>query len=499
MNFFKSSRGRSNKVSSKGELLAFDLLYQLTYLSAISATGMPRSQIFLLGSTLPCSSSVYLREVDEVARGMNYQYSEACRIVGLSTKEQSVKSLLLRLSSSLATGESEMEFITHETEIQAESYNNAYDRKLESLRKWTDAFAALVVSSVLIIVVAAISAVIYDLGNNFVLGLVAVMVLISFLGVWMIYRTAPQEIKELEAIQGSRNQRVPHSMTIALVPLAFVLGSLMSAFGIPIGWTLMAIAVLITPIGVVARRFDSEINRQDDDIGTFLRVLGTTASSIGTTPTEALDRIDMRSMNSLTPSVSKLHIWLRSRVKPELCWQRFVVETGSELVNRAVRVFMDGVRYGGDAAEVAERSAVLSSRVNYLREKRKLIASTFGWLSIAMHATVVFLLLFVMEIVGGFGAMVQTAGVADLASGGGGSGISTSLGFSFDNIVFLQKVMIPVIIVLSLVNAIAPQVVDGGYAYKLCFYLGGTLLTSGIGLVLTPMLAGMIFNIAPSI
>ena len=85
MSFFGLLRRPKKKASSKStdpDLVAFDLVYQLTYLSAVAGAGIPRAQIFELASALPCGTSGYFREVDRISKNMNYQYAESCRIVG---------------------------------------------------------------------------------------------------------------------------------------------------------------------------------------------------------------------------------------------------------------------------------------------------------------------------------------------------------------------------------------------------------------------------------
>jgi len=463
----------------------------------VAAAGIPRSQIFRLAAELPCTTAGYFYEVDRLAQSMNYQYAEACRLVGESATQQEVKSLLLRLSGSLATGEPEMEFMNHEAQIQAEAYGNMYEGKLESLRKWTDAYIALMVSIGLIIVVSTISTVIYGMGTGFVTGLLVVMVAISGLSAWIIYRTAPREVKTLDGPQGYASQRLPRLLFLSLVPAALVVGAGLALAGMSLGWVLIVVGITLSPIGIASWRLDATVSKRDGDISTFLRVLGSTATAIGTTPVEALGRMDLRSIGSLAPAVKRLHTMLRSRITPELCWSRFVSETGSELISRGVRVFLDGVSLGGEAEEVGSRAALLTMKVNSLRAKRRLVSTTFGWLSLIMHTTIVFLLVFVLEIVDGFGRMVAAAGMADLASGQG-MAVSSVLSFNFQNMEFLQGLIIPVALILGLVNALAPKVTDGGYSHKLFLYLSATLVATGLALVVAPTLATMIFGIAPA-
>ncbi|MBI2859095.1 MAG: hypothetical protein HYX90_08460 [Chloroflexi bacterium] len=503
MSFFRSSRGPKKTASSSRkspgkasfnkELLGFDLVYQISYLSAVSAAGIPRHQIFQLASRLDCCTAPYFGEIDRLSRGMNYQYAEACRIVGETAKEREIQSLLLRLSSCLQTGEPEMAFMEQEAKIQTESYGNRYEGGVESLKKWADAYVALMVSVALIIVVAAVSTVIYNTGTGFVMGLIVVMVAVSAMGSWIIYRTAPREVKVLPNRGG---QRWPHLMFMLMVPGALAAGSILFLAGAAYGTVIAVVGAMLVPVGVAALSFDSGVSKRDAELGTFLRTLGSTGSAIGTTPTEALGRLDLRSIGSLSVAVKRLHIRLKARVTPELCWHRFVLETGSELARRCSRIFLDGTGLGGDSGEVGARTSVLARQVNYNRERRQLVSSTFGYLTLIVHAALSFLLVFSIEVVHGFGKIVSEAGIG-IQSAGQLSAVTGALSFDFKNLQFLKDMMVPVVVVLSLVNAFTAKVVDGGHPYKVFFYLGLTLLSSGLALIAAPILTSMIFNMNP--
>ncbi len=492
----KVEERKVTKPDSRADLIGFDLLYELSYLAALSAAGIPRGQLFQLAGELNCSTSHYFREIDQLARNMNYQYSEACRMVGESAKQPDVKSLLLRLSSSLATGESLEDFTEREVRVQADSYVNEYDRKLETLKKWTDAYIAMQISVALIIVVGAISTVIYDMGTTFVTGLVMVMIVISVMSAWMIYRTAPLEVKILSGPDGIKSQRTTKTTFMILVPAALVVGAFLGMMKMPIGAVFAVMGLIVFPVGIVSHRFDKRVDKKDKDVTTFLRAIGATASAIGTTPMEAMGRLDKRSIGSLASSVSDLQTMLRSSVSPVLCWHRFVMDNGSELVARSVRIFMDGITFGGDAEEVGSKTSLLTLKVNFMREKRLGVASSFKWLAIAMHVVIVFLLIFVIEVVSGFGDMVQAAGLQDIASGG--SSVGAAISFNFANLAFLRWLLIPVVLVMSVVNAIAPQVAEGGHGHKMFYNLGITLFTGGMAMVIAPRLASMIFQIVPA-
>ena len=85
---------------------------------------------------------------------------------------------------------------------------------------------------------------------------------------------------------------------------------------------------------------DKKITQRDSDVSAFLRSLGGTMQAIGATAAEAMGRLDFRSLG-YSPRTSNYSIPDSVPVSvPSLCWDRFVGESGSELVNRSVRMFL---------------------------------------------------------------------------------------------------------------------------------------------------------------
>ena len=375
-------------------------------MSAIATAGVPRGVIFAEAARLPYVSSRYFADVNTLCSQLNYDYAEACKLVGEAAAVGEVKSLLLRLSSSLSSGESETVFFNREAHVQAESYGNEYERQIESTRKWTDSYVALIVSASLIIIVAVISMMIYQVGLVMVLGLAGLTATVTVAGAWIIYRAAPKERKTHALPERSREQRLARKLFKLLLPLAITVGALSVLLGLDLGWTMILVAVLLMPVGLMGRLDYRKIDKRDADIAAFLRVLGGVTKATGTTLTEALSRIDIRATGSLAPEVKKLYVRVDSGIDPELCWQKFVAETGSELVDRAVRIFWDGTNKGGDPEEVGARASFFAMNTALLRAKRRMVSATFEWLSIPMHGAIAGLLIFIVQIMNLFSKVI---------------------------------------------------------------------------------------------
>ena len=204
-------------------------------------------------------------------------------------------------------------------------------------------------------------------------------------------------------------------------------------------------------------------------------------------------RTSPRSMPSLIPGIRRLHSELGSRMAPEMTWVRFVAGTGSELINRGIQILLGGLKVGAEPSEVGNRAALLTLSVSLLRSKRLLVATSFRGLSLAMHVTVVFLLTFIIDIVAGFGDLVSSI---EFGFEGSDQAIifGNQLSFGFGSTDLLKTLTLPIILALSIFNAVTSLVTEGGYSRTFFFYLTLTLVTSGLSMIIAPVLANQIFG-----
>ncbi|MGD9118421.1 MAG: hypothetical protein PVJ08_06800, partial [Dehalococcoidia bacterium] len=492
MNFFRFWRKRSVKDSFNKDLLSVDLFCQLTYMSAIATSGLTRSQIFEYASRLPYTSSRYFRDVHFLAQKLHYDYAQACRTVADQTKEPEIKALLLRLSGCVASGEAEADFLAREAYVIGEIYGNEYERGVETLRKWTDAYAALILSASLIVVVCVVSMMIYPVQPAFVVILTGLVLIVTVLGSWIMYRASPKEVKTHSLRDTSRERKLSSLLFRISLPVAAAIFLFLMWRQTDMGWIMMATSAALLPTGAVIMWDDRKIDKRDNDIAGLLRSLGSVTKAIGTTLSEALSRLDLHSVVSLQSGAKRLRNRLESGIKPDLCWQRFVAETGSELINRSVRTFWDGINLGGDPQMVGNQSSLFAMKVTLLRSHRKMAATSFTWLCIAMHAAIASLLVFIYHVMLTFSSAIQgmTSGEAEAFSE------MTSLpSFTFllggSQLELLNSVVITVIIVLTGANAVAIKVTGGGHNFRFLFFLSITLTLSGACFVFIPGVVAM--------
>lgn len=490
-NYLKLFQKLINKDSFK-EVSSSELFYQLSYMSAVAGAGIARDRIFKLGASLPRIPAEYFKRVHLLAEKLGYDYASACTKVGLAVKSDAMISLLLRLGNALTSGQPEVDFLMEEAAVQGEAYEKEYERDLESLTKWTDAYAAVNVSSSLMIVINMTSSLIYDLGNNIILGLVVTMLVISMATAWILSRAAPKEVIDLFSAEGTWPQRLAGQLSIYTVATVFILCPILFMLGIEIGPLLILAAIILFPLGAVSMLAGREIDKKDREFGPFLRSLGGMAVSTGTTISEALTRVDLSSFPTLESDLARLRSRLIATVDPDVAWHKFGLETGSKLIGETIMIFNDAVRLGGDPDTVAFLSAEFSTKTIMLRAKRQVVASTFSWLTVVMHGTIATLMVIILEIVRNFVALIDTAAAA-LGEGASQAAAMALPTFNTPQVGFFNVITIVMVILLSVINSYAIIATDGGHKYKAAFYLAILFAFAGVSfIVVPPMVEGIL-------
>ena len=488
------------------DILYFDMLSMLTYMSAIATAGISRDILFEYTSRQEYVPARYLRKIFVLARNWSYGYANACKLVSERTKVPLVKDFLRRLSSAMSTGEPEKEFLKTETETMLEIYTNKYERALESLRKWTDGYTALLVSTTLIATVILMSMMIFSIGGTQTTIILTMLLIasVSLFGAYVIWRVSPKEIK-VHALQTKpKEQKLARLLCVTLVPTALMLDTFLFSMGVASSngaWKLfMLTAALFAPIGILAKIDDWKIDRRDADASTFFKMLGITAGSMGTTVTRAMENLDRKAVGVLENEIKLLHTRLAMGISPRICWERFVGETGSELIKRAAMTFLDAVDLGGDPAEIGKIVSASTLGAVLLRARRKLISSGFANLVIPLHATMSGLLAFVAGTLTTFNDAIRRMFVEHMPEmAGAAAQLPTGIGFIGNfgvmDAPFIKNFVFITILILTVANSLAPKAAEGGSNFKIFYFATVMCFISGAVLLAVSALVSKIFAI----
>lgn len=466
------------------EVTGYDLFYQLMYMSAVAAAGIDRRTIFELGARLPRKTAAYFAKAHLLSNKLGYDYSDSTRLVGERVKSEAMRSLLLRFSDALSSGQPESQFLAEESEFQSESYEKEYERDLEMLNKWTDGYGALIISSALIIIVNLISVMIYPVSSMTIGVLVMVSLFTAGGGAWILYRTGPTEQRALYLENGPKLQVHSRSLTLYGSVVAGIIAAIAFALKFDFGFSLIAIGLSLLPAGVVSYMAGREVEKKDKEFGFFLRSLGGFAASTGTTITESLSRLDLSPYPHIRPDIERLRARMNASISADLCWRRFSEEIGSRLIMETSQMFNDAVSLGGAADTVALFAAKYAALTNVLRQRRFGVASTFTVLTIVMHGVLASLMVIILEVIHNFSIVIQ-ASMAEATTAIESSSIALPT-FGTPELGLLQVATVGMVLALAVINALAIVVTDGDHMIKTTLYLAGLLIVSGISFVVIP-------------
>ena len=487
-----SLQKRIAKALSEG-ISNFDLFYQLTYMSATAAAGIGRNRVFRLARELPNSAAQYFRAIHGLVEDLRFNYPDACRVIGEQVDAENIKYFLLRLSDSLRSGEPLAPFLAREAEIQGEDYANEYERSLESLKKWNDGYTSITVSVALIVIINMVSSMIYDIGTVTMMMMVMTAAAAGFGVAWVLGRAAPQEVKSVSLAEGSQKQRLARKLFRILAPGTVMACLVLVLLKVEEGWIMILASFLLAPIGVVSLIAENEVDKKDAEVSAFLRSIGGTATSRGTTLKDALDHLEMDSFPALELDIQRLGRRLKAFVKPPLCWRTFGTETGSKLIEQATGVFFEAVNLGGDPEQAGLLSSLFSMKATMLRAKRRGVAATFSWLIVVMHGILTALMGFLIGIIYQFTATLESA-MAALEQGEQAATTMSmdTFAFGLPNVSFLEQLTMGMVLLLALINAFAIVSSEGAHLLKIFFYLSILLFLSGVGLLFAPSLAKLV-------
>jgi flagellar protein FlaJ len=191
-------------------------------------------------------------------------------------------------------------------------------------------------------------------------------------------------------------------------------------------------------------------------------------------------------------------------------WDKFIGESGSNLIYKYLNIYLDTVTLGGPAEPIGKvvGSSVLEQTL--LREKKDMHAKSFFILLIPMHAAMIGIFVGLYQIMvvltGSVSKMMttfqQTSVAASGSAGGAASGAGVSAGSAMGGMTMLtnfpeKEMMTFVVIILTIItvsNIFAARIVGGGDRYMYYFYIAIFCTCTGLVLLVAPMVVGMFFN-----
>jgi len=485
-----------------------DILFMVTYMASIITADISRPEIFAFTATRKeYITSRYIAKVETFVKRWNYNYGKALEIVAERIKNPILSSMLTRYGNSINSGVPDDEFLQLELSTVRNVYRNHFEQGIEMLKKWGDAYIALMLSATIVSIIIMVSVAIYapddletTLNTSYLL-----TVGIAVFGIVTMYRAIPgdQKCHELPG-QGSYEQKMIHRMERFILPVILITSFLLLIGGFNAGLIYLLIGILLAPLGIFGLIDDTKIIGRDEEFSLFIRSLGTIMGGKGLTITYALAEVDKKTLKVLSEFIESVYSKLNLGLDENLVWERFIDDSGSNLISKYLNIFRDSIKLGGSPAEVARVTSSSMLEQTLLREKREMLATGFIVLLIPMHVAMIGIFVFLYHILLTMSDAITSVMASFTEANAALSGSTSTVGGSMSGMInifvnFPEDKMgmyiAIIVLIVTIANIMAAKIVKGGAIY-LYYTFGSMLFTlTGIILIVTPFIVQMLFQI----
>jgi flagellar protein FlaJ len=491
---------------TENKKMGADLLFMSTYMASITTSGVTRPEIFeYTAARKEYVPGRYVEKVQNHVTRWNYSYVEALLIVAGKIQNEMLQSMFNRYANSIESGVPDEDFLAKELGTIRSVYRNTYEQGLEMLKKWGDAYIAMLFSASLVGIIIMISVAIYSPeGIESTLNMSYMIILvISVFGLSIMYKSVPEDERthHMSAWE-SKEQGLIHRMERLILPLIALACVILFLIGSNLGTIFLLAGVLLAPLGLIGFIDDVNIVKRDHDFSTFIRGLGAVMGGKGITTIHAMAEVDRESLPHLKPHIDAVYSKLNLGLNEQLSWERFIGETGSNLVYKYMNIFRDAVELGGTPDTIGQIVGTSVLEQVLLREKREMFSKGFIVLLVPMHAAMVGIFLFLFYVMLTMSKAITSVMTtySDSSTALSGQSVSGSamggmnLFVNFPEAQMATYVMI-ILLIITISNIVAGKIVAGGDRYMFYFFASLLCTITGLIYVLAPLVVDSFFTI----
>ncbi len=401
-----------------------------------------------------------VRKIYKLAEEWHVGLSASCRFIARQTPSDLFSDFLYRLAHSMEAGDSAIEFFQAEQTVFMDQYSAQYSSSLKTIDVYFEAFLALIIASLFVMVILDLFPLLTGLPSYFLIA-VAVIIFMFIEGayLWMLYATVPEEkVWYSGPLETPESREIRRRLGVsALVSLVF---AVLIWLGAPFMTVPLAIAFAITPFlyaGLYVNAQEMTIKRKDENFPAFIRTLGSTQEATGKVAITALKKLSYHDFGPLTDDIQALYKRVAMRIDRQRAWQLFGAETNSELISKFSEMFSEGTSAGGEPRAISRIistnfSKIMSLRVDKFQTQGRITGVLYG-LAIAM-TVILFLALYLVEgFFDMFGAIDRVEGFESLF-------IFRTESFNLD---ILHGIVVGLLVFHAVVSTVMTRMIGGGH------------------------------------
>ncbi len=434
-------------------------------------------------------SSIF-KDVSHLGIGWGYGLSKSCDIIAarIPSKDHTFRNLLVKLSQVIKLGGQLREFLKDELDYVLHNYIITYERSLDSQRLFLEMYYTIMSTVSMMIAANSMLTMLTgaeDTEMTLKISITAVMVCMATF-VFVLHMLFPRD--DLMVPNKDTTKKFRLSLYLAL-PMSLMIGAtLFVSHVLPPTLIIPIASVPLLVPSFFALKLESTIKKLDGWYPQFIMQFGqlySTTGSLGNT----LDSILRTDFNVLGKHIISFSNRIKNKVDREKAFDLFSKDTGSFLISAGNRIVAKSISNGSELGEVGNKVANVASRVNEMRAKRRQISKTFEMVIIILHVMTLAVFALINKIADIFHNLLSdpahTVGFIKLTP---------------VNPEFLYVMLPAIVLVMSIINAFAIKIAQGGIYKTVILYIVilnivGGLTTYGVGEVLGKFLGNSILDV----
>ncbi len=470
--------------SRKRKEIEDNIHFYITHMGALATSEVSRKEMMKILSERKEYKALAeeTRKIYMLMDKWNKNLAQACRFIAKRTPSKIFADFLDRMAHEIDSGEDFKEFIKREQETVMDAFSNVYMGKLYSVDVFKEVYISLILSLSFFTAFAMIAPFLAGFSVRFMLMLMLFMFVVIEVGILFYLKTVVpvdpiwQTSGELTSVDWKLYKwfYISCAMCLVVFTLVLLVNYVFKVFSIPVPFI---IALSVTPLiipGYLARKEEVVIKNKDKNAPSFIMSLGASASARGGNVIESLKYLTAHDFGELTKDIVSLYKRLSTRINKKRAWEKFSINTNSNLIYRFIDMFVEALYLGGDPKDAATIVSKNFSRINSLRERRDRTANTFVGICYGAIIGIAIALYISFGVVSVMNKMFSSLNIS-------GRFIQSILHtVSSAEIAYINAVILAILFIHSVIAAIAIKMIDGGRWMSGFLHLVGMIWTAAV-------------------
>ncbi len=458
--------------------------FYITHMGALATSDIDRKEMMKIISNRKEYRALAeeTRKIFLLMEKWNRNLSQACRFIARRTPSKIFSEFLDRMAHELDSGEDFKDFIKREQKTVMNAFATNYQGKLYSIDIFKEVYTSIIISLSFFAAFAIIMPFLTGISVTFMLDIIIIVFIIVELGVFVYLKAvAPEDpvwqtSGEMTETDWKLYKYFYISMALCLVVFTVILFAnyVYRVVNIPVPFI---VALSVTPLiipGYLSRNEEAVIRDKDKNAPSFIMSLGASASARGGDILESLKFLTAHDFGPLTKDVRNLYKRLKTRINKRRAWEKFSIETGSNLIYRFTDMFVEAIGLGSDPKDVAEIIAENFTILNTLRAKRSQTTSSFIGIAYGVIIGIAFSLYISFGVVQSMNKLYSKLNIPGTFVGGILHTVPAS------SLAILNAMVFFILLVHAIISSMSIKVMDGGRFMSSLVHLVGMVWVAAI-------------------